>query len=427
MLKNFKGYELFEVETKVKEFVNKDTFTLMYLEETVFFPESAGQVEDKGVIIFEGNEYQVLGLNISDDQVVHKVELIKDIQVGSQVKAKIDRSRRDLISANHSAAHLLFDTIRELYPTSVGKGYFNDDKGLRIDMQIDEKMDWEKIYELNRIVAEKIATPALKKEMIVDAKTAKEVYNLSIEFNEKELEGDLRIVEFEGVSRQLCSGTHVLALPLIQEFLIYNFETKGSNIYRFYAKTDHNLIAKEHRQAIHLEFEEMGTMHKKLLDCIDEFGFHEELAFYLKQIPSKLPKLDKNLWTNFIKVKMHITKLREALNKYNQIIDSKIKDRLFKTYSEMKPSVTGENNTFYIKEKEIDNKHCNFVADLVLKNNPNSYVEIVVEDSNYFFCKSNCSISAIERMKDHPDYIIKGGGNEKTAQGNISPRSEVKN
>ncbi|AHI52950.1 alanine--tRNA ligase-related protein [Spiroplasma culicicola] len=422
MLKNFKGYNVFEITTKITEFLNKVKFTLLYLEETVFFPESAGQVGDLGIIQFNNKDYKILGLTISDDKVVHKTELIEDIEVGSIVTAKIDKNHRDLVSQNHSAAHLLFDTLRELFPTSLGKGYFNDENGLRIDMQLNEKVDWNLILKLNEIVTNKRQTTANKEEIIVDAKTAKEEYNLSIEFNEKELEGDLRIVKFDHVSIQLCSGTHVNNLSEIKDFLIYDFESKGNNIYRFYAKTNEILIKDEYNKLTEKEILEVSNLFDKYAKLKQQFGNDQNIEQALETfLEIKKDTLNFN-WDSFLKFKIFINDLKKNMNEYFVQVETKKKDFLFNKYKNIEPNINGETKIFILEENGLENKDYNFICDLILKNNSNSYVEIIDQTSKMFFCKSNGSIKAFERMQEHQTFNIKGGGNEKTAQGKIIER-----
>ncbi|AUB31777.1 alanine--tRNA ligase-related protein [Spiroplasma floricola] len=427
MLKNFKGYEQFEINTKVTEFVNKEKFTLMYLQETVFFPESAGQTGDLGVIEFNNNSYKILGLAISEDKVVHKTELIKDIQVGSEVVAKIDLKHRELVSQNHSAAHLLFDTIRELFPTSLGKGYFNDENGLRIDMQLDEKVDWDLIFKLNQIVIKKTKSGAYKEEIIVDAQTAKNEYNLAIEFNEKELEGDLRIVKFKNISIQLCSGTHVRNLLEIPNFLIYDFESKGSNIYRFYARTNPKFLEQEYDKFRKNELPEVIHISEKYSSLKFKYGEDKNVEKARDAILTITKEFLLPKWDVYIKFKIITTNLRKAMNEYLIHVDAKKKDFLFNKYKNIEPTVFGDNKIFVINENNLENKDYNFICETVLKNNKNSYVEIIDQGAKMFFCKSNCSINAFERMDTHDSLVIKGGGNEKTAQGKILERSKIKN
>ncbi|ALD66587.1 alanine--tRNA ligase-related protein [Spiroplasma cantharicola] len=421
MLKNFKGYELIEVETSVSEFVNKDKFTLMYLQETVFFPESAGQISDQGFIIFNNKEYKILGLAISEDKVVHKVELISDIKVGSLVKAKLDITHRQLVSQNHSAAHLLFDTLRELYPTSIGKGYFNDQNGLRMDMYIEQKISWSNIFELNNVVKQKMATNAKKEEFIVDAKTAKNKYNLAIEFNQKELEGDLRIVKFETASIQLCSGTHVDSLKEIEDFLITSYENKGSGIYRFYAKTKIEEINLAYQNFCQLEYKEVEQLILKYINQ-NKYGKDDNIEMMLNawlHLTKKYSGLKEIKWEDYIKFKSLATDLKVQVPDFLIKIESKKKDELYKKYKDATPTLSGDYNLFSINESFLENKDLNFIADLILKNNDNSFVEVFDLESSIYLCKSNSKINALEKMTNHSHFEIKGGGNEKTAQGKI--------
>ena len=82
---------------------------------TPFYGESGGQVGDTGVVTGPRGK-----LEVTDTQrpvpglVVHLGVLGEgELQVGDRVELAIDRARRDLIRANHSATHLLHLALRE--------------------------------------------------------------------------------------------------------------------------------------------------------------------------------------------------------------------------------------------------------------------------------------------------------------------------
>ncbi|AUF83746.1 hypothetical protein CXP39_02965 [Mesoplasma syrphidae] len=414
MIKNFIGYHHLKAETKVKDYKNTDKFTFLILEQTCFFAESAGQIGDSGILIINGLEYPVLGLVLDNDEVIHKIALVKDIEINVPVVAKIDAAKRKLVSANHSAAHLLFDTLREQFPSSIGKGYFNDENGLRIDMWIEEEMTSNIIEAIQNIVANKIASNSSKEEIITDAQIVQSEYNLDISFGNKELKGELRIVKFGDVSIQLCSGTHVDNTSDIPDFYIYNFESKGNNVYRFYAKTSLEQIEQAIKQTLEQEQEEIKALTDKYEMTKSKMS-NLEIESLISAIATKeLSKATFFQWkTNLILLK---SKIKEHYIQFEKIK----RDNYIQKYSEAAFVNIDNINYLEIKDDTMEIKDMNFVADWLMKSNSNALIELVNLNSKIYLCKSNSSKSAIETMKNHASLSIKGGGNEKTAQGKIT-------
>lgn len=54
----------------------------------------------------------------------------------------------------------------------------------------------------------------------------------------------IRVVEFEGITKDLCGGTHVPHSGIIEDFKIVAVDSKGTGIYRLRVVTSYDLVRK---------------------------------------------------------------------------------------------------------------------------------------------------------------------------------------
>ena len=143
------------------------------LDKTISFPEGGGQEGDKGVLIIKKTNEEipfidtqkgvgrVIFLNdfptISvDTPIYHKVEegFLKKFKIGMEVIVKIDIKRRALLSASHSATHLMLMGIEKFYGEYESKVYGCHIKvdGGRLDFRTKEKFNAETIKKIEEYI-----------------------------------------------------------------------------------------------------------------------------------------------------------------------------------------------------------------------------------------------------------------------------------
>ena len=110
----------------------KTNFHLVF-DRTPFYPESGGQVGDKGVIYDGDEKIKVLDTFKENDLVIHLSEKLPN-SLDDKMKIEIDKNRREFISKNHSATHLLHSALRDTLGDHISqKGSLVNDKILRFD------------------------------------------------------------------------------------------------------------------------------------------------------------------------------------------------------------------------------------------------------------------------------------------------------
>ena len=219
--------------------VSEDENTNFHLvfDRTPFYPESGGQVGDKGVI-YDGNEkIKVLDTFKENDLVIHLAEKLPS-SLDDKIKIEIDKNRREFISKNHSATHLLHSALRDTLGNHISqKGSLVNDKILRFDFSHFSKIDVDSLEKISDIVNDKIfENIKVKIENNVNIEDAKKKGATAL-FGEKY--GDkVRVVSIDDkFSLELCGGTHVGSTSEIGQFKILSESSISSGVRRIEAST----------------------------------------------------------------------------------------------------------------------------------------------------------------------------------------------
>ena len=218
----FVGYHKTDVLTELHALseLGDGTF-LAKLRESPFYPAGGGQVTDQGFIELDDDPSVRAELlqawRIGDDQVL----LLRGtgFAAGARVRAVVPWSVRFPTMANHTATHLLQESLREVLGEHVKQaGSAVRPDRLRFDFTHPAALtpkEREQIEErVNRAIFEN--HPLHVFETPIDE--ARKLGAMML-FGEKY--GDIvRVVEIEGVSRELCGGTHVRTTAEIGAFAI---------------------------------------------------------------------------------------------------------------------------------------------------------------------------------------------------------------
>lgn len=114
-----------ECEAFVEVVEDKDAKTVLFLDQTVFYPQGGGQPYDTGTISGGGTTFVVEQVRFVEGNVQHigHFEGGRFMQ-GEDVMCKVDTDRRKLHTRLHSAGHVLDMAVNELgYDWIPGKGY----------------------------------------------------------------------------------------------------------------------------------------------------------------------------------------------------------------------------------------------------------------------------------------------------------------
>ena len=205
--------EVILVDGKSVEEAAAGTEVQVVLNQTPFYAESGGQIGDKGYLK-SGDNGDGLLVRVDDvkkesDFFVH-FGLVErgTLRVGDSITAKIDNSGRRRIQANHTATHLLQSALRKIVDDSISQaGSLVSSERLRFDFNSPRAVTAEELQKIEDLVNSWIAEAhaAVVAEMPIAQAREK---GATAMFGEKY--GDVvRVIDFPGVSMELCGGTHV--------------------------------------------------------------------------------------------------------------------------------------------------------------------------------------------------------------------------
>ena len=236
-IEEFKGYDILELETTISRYRkvkknNKEFFHLV-LEESPFYAESGGQVGDTGILIGGGVTLKILDTKKENDIRYLICDKFFD-NIPQSIKAKVDLVRRTDISKNHTATHLLHESLRAILGEHVEqKGSLVSDNYLRFDFSHFSKISSDELEKIELDVNNKIQENIqLILHDNLSISQSKQMGALML-FGEKY--GDsVRLIEFNS-SKELCGGTHVTYTSEIGLFKIISESSTASGIRRIEA------------------------------------------------------------------------------------------------------------------------------------------------------------------------------------------------
>ena len=335
----FLGYEFDKAEGIVLKISKENKFVENAKEgdevevitnQTPFYGESGGQVGDQGII-----SNSKCKINIQDTQkkmgdlFVHYGTVQKGtFAVGDSVNLEINIQKRNNARANHSATHLLHESLRRTLGKHVTqKGSLVSPDRLRFDFSHNKPIEKDEMVKINKIVNEMVNGASDVQTRIMTPKEAVDLGALAL-FGEKYGE-EVRVVfmgkEKNGFfSTELCGGTHVKNTKEIGEFKVISQSSIASGIRRVEALRkkqlqDYEKSLKEDKSIKEKNLKDQVNLIKKdllKLKVKPDFKDNVDLSENLKNLNKQLEKIT-------------IKKIIEDKNK-NIIKDKKIGSFLFR-------------------------------------------------------------------------------------------------
>jgi alanyl-tRNA synthetase len=217
------------------------------LDRTPYYGESGGQIGDQGTLDSDRATGTVTDtMRPTADMIVHRVVIDRgSLSVGDSVVASVEQARRLDIARNHTATHLLHRALRQVVGEHAAQsGSFVSPDRLRFDFTHLSALSDEELLAVERIVNEQVRADRPVTTTVMGYEEARKQGAIAL-FGEKY--GDqVRVVNVEGFSTELCGGTHLHASGQIGSFIITSEASIGSGLRRIEAVTGRG--ADEHRR-----------------------------------------------------------------------------------------------------------------------------------------------------------------------------------
>lgn len=215
-----------------------DDYGEVVFDTTTFYAEMGGQCADTGVIYNANCKANVENVvKAPNQQHLHFVKVTKGkISLGDTLVLEIDKTKRNKITANHSATHILQATLKEVVGEHINQaGSYVDDNRLRFDFTHFEKINHNQIKQIEEKVNNVIFDGV---DVNIANMTKEEALNSGAMALFDEKYGDtVRVVSIGDYSKELCGGCHVSNSANIGLFKIESEESVGSGVRRIEAIT----------------------------------------------------------------------------------------------------------------------------------------------------------------------------------------------
>ena len=227
--------EVLLIDGKSVESAEAGTQVQVILDKTPFYAESGGQIGDRGYLSGDTVLVRVEDVKKESDFFVHFGHIERGtLEVGTSVTAQIDRACRRRAQANHTATHLLQAALKQIVDPSISQaGSLVDFDRLRFDFNSPRPLTPQELQQIEEQVNTWIAEAHTAEVAVLPLEEAKRRGAIAM-FGEK-YGDEVRVIDFPGVSMELCGGTHVSNTAEIGVFKIVSETGISSGVRRIEA------------------------------------------------------------------------------------------------------------------------------------------------------------------------------------------------
>lgn len=294
---NAKIIAMFKDEKIVDKAFAKDEVQIIF-DNTPFYAEMGGQVADTGNILLNN---EVVGKVIDvqkapNGQHLHNVKVLNDFELNNTFTLEVDVERHKKISKNHTATHLLDQSLRNILGSHTHQaGSLVEPEYLRFDFNHFGPVSQEDLNKVEQLVNEQIFNSIDVKTIETDLDSAKKMGAIAM-FSDKYGE-NVRVVSIGKFNQEFCGGNHVDNTSEIGLFKIISESGIGSGIRRIEAVTS-----------------------------LEAFNYLNDQSSLLKNISILVKEQNEN------KIPEKIIELQNSVKKLNQTVN-KLQDKVVNSQS----------------------------------------------------------------------------------------------
>ena len=294
----FVGYDFFECDAEILRYrqikqKNKTQYQVV-LDKSPFYAEMGGQVGDSGWLINGNEKIAVIDTKRENNLPIHIIEKLPQ-DITADFTAIIDAKKRIQSECNHSATHLLHESLREVLGSHVEqKGSYVSPDVLRFDFSHFQKVTDEEIRKVEQLVSEKIrADYKLEEHRNMPIDEAKKLGAMAL-FGEKY--GDkVRVVKY-GNSIELCGGTHIPSTGMIGSLRIISESSVAAGVRRIEAVTaekaeNYTFMLQDTLKELRALFNNVPNLAQTIRKSIEENAeLKKQVSEYIKEKVQTLKK-----------------------------------------------------------------------------------------------------------------------------------------
>ncbi|MBQ7266139.1 MAG: alanine--tRNA ligase [Firmicutes bacterium] len=249
----FKGAKVLALvsDDTVKTSVKEGEEVYLIPDKTSFYAEMGGQVGDKGKIVSNNCEIEIVEVTkFGGNKFLHKGKVLKgEIKVGDSIDTLVCEKLRGDTCRNHTATHLLQAALRQVLGSHIEQaGSSVDADRLRFDFTHFEAVSKEDLEKVEKIVNEKILSAIPVEVMELPLEEARKLGAMAL-FGEKYGEV-VRVVKAGDFSVEFCGGTHVSNTAQIGSFRIISENGVAAGTRRIEAITGRGALESYEKESL---------------------------------------------------------------------------------------------------------------------------------------------------------------------------------
>ncbi len=235
---------LYQTDSYLKEFqakvleVDSEAHAVL-LDQTAFYPGGGGQVPDKGLLRFNGQQARLARAKHSPAGVLHIIEAEDPLpEKDAEVTGLLDWDLRYKTMRTHTAMHILCGVIYRDYGAHVTGGDMEPLKG-RMDFEF-ESLSAELVGVIDAAVNKEVAANRPIRVAILPREEAFQIPDLirtKINLLPENIR-EVRTVEIVGLDLQADGGTHVNNTSEVGTIHVVDYKSKGKINKRIYVELE---------------------------------------------------------------------------------------------------------------------------------------------------------------------------------------------
>ncbi|HEX5672762.1 MAG TPA: alanine--tRNA ligase-related protein, partial [Nitrososphaeraceae archaeon] len=242
----------------------------LILDNTAFYPRGGGQEPDFGTI--EG--IKVTDVIKQNNLVLHKIQASsKDLQDNKIVHGIIDNVRRQSITKNHSATHILNSAARNNLGSWIWQNSaFKDENYARLDITHHSALTKQEIKQIENTANEVVQRDLPININVFERSNAEEKYTFRIYQGGAVPSNHVRIVNIDGWDVEACGGTHVNKTGEIGLIKILRTERIQDGVVRLEFVSGNKAlqyVQSQDSQLLHIA-QSLGSSREKLIESFDK-------------------------------------------------------------------------------------------------------------------------------------------------------------
>ncbi|WP_373546814.1 alanine--tRNA ligase [Chamaesiphon sp.] len=287
------------------------TSVQIVLDKSPFYAESGGQVGDRGYLSGDNLLVRIDDVKKESDFFVHFGSIERgNLRVGDTITAQIDAACRRRAQANHTATHLLQAALKKLVDPEISQaGSLVSFDRLRFDFNCPRALTPAEVEQVEGLVNTWITEAHGAIIEVIPIAEAKAKGAVAM-FGEK-YGAEVRVIDFPGVSMELCGGVHVSNTAEIGVFKIVSEAGVAAGVRRIEAVAGNAVL------------DYLNVRDKVVKELSDRFKAKpEEILDRISTMQTELKANQKQLET--VKGELAIAKSEQLLTQAQTIGEFKI-------------------------------------------------------------------------------------------------------